>query len=78
MEDRIIELIDEENEKRKFELVELVEYDDKKFAVLAPLEDNRDEAIVCEIIDKGSEIEMEPVDDQNLLDIIQKLYDEMH
>ncbi|GEM_PF-1851203 len=78
MEGRIIELIDEENKKKKFEFIEMIEYDDKKFAILAPLEDSREEAIVCEITDKGSEIIIEPVDDPNLLDIIEQLYDEMH
>jgi len=77
MEGRIIELIDEENEKKKFELIEIIEHDDKKFAILSPLEDGSEEAIVCEITDKGSEIIIEPVDDPNLLDIIEQLYDEM-
>ncbi|HKL10614.1 MAG TPA: DUF1292 domain-containing protein [Clostridia bacterium] len=77
MEDKILELIDEENQKKKFELIETIEYDDKKFAILAPLEDSRGEAIVCEIIDKGSEMIIKPVDDQNLLEIIEQLYDEM-
>jgi hypothetical protein len=76
--DKIIELIDEENNKNKFELIEMVEYDDKNFAILAPVEGSEDDAIVCEIIDKGSELIIKPIEDQKLLDIIEDIYEEMN
>ncbi len=78
MVDKIIELIDEENNKKKFELIEMIEYDDKNFAILAPVEDLQDDAIVCEIIDKGNELIIKPIEDQNLLDIIEDIYNEMN
>ena len=56
----------------------MIEYDDKNFAILAPVEDLQDDAIVCEIIDKGNELIIKPIEDQNLLDIIEDIYNEMN
>jgi len=77
MESKIIELIDEENKKKKFELIEMIGYDDKKYAILAPIEDSENDAIVCEIIDKGNEMIVKPVDDKALLDTIEDMYNEI-
>jgi len=56
----------------------MIEHNEKKYAILAPLEVSSEEAIVCEIVDKGSEMIIKPVNDRNLLDEIEQLYDQMH
>lgn len=76
--ENIVELIDENNQLKKFELIEIIEHEDSEYAILAPVDEDADEAIVCEIRDEGTEMLFKPVDDMDLLNIIEQLYNEMN
>lgn len=76
MSDKIIELLDEDNQPQRFELIEVIECDDKEYALLVPLAGEKDEAIVCELEDMGDEILATPVEDPELIEKIERLYND--
>ncbi len=66
MEDQIIETLDENGNVVKFELYDIVEVDDKEYALLLPVEDDEAEEIVLMRLTKdGEDYLFETIDDDN-------------
>ena len=54
-EDNIIILTDEDGNDVEFELLDLIKYSDKDYAVLIPANEDTDEVIIFEVIDADKE-----------------------
>ncbi|MBQ3819089.1 DUF1292 domain-containing protein [bacterium] len=64
IQDRLIETLDEDGNLVKFELFDVVEVDDKEYALLLPVDDEDDEEVVLMRITKdGEEYLFETIDD---------------
>ena len=63
-EDQIIETVDENGKVVKFELFDIVEVDEKEYALLLPVEDEESEEVVLMRLTKdGEEYLFETIDD---------------
>lgn len=64
MEDQIIETVDENGNVVKFELFDIVEVDEKEYALLLPAgEEEADEVVLMKITKDGEEYLFETIDD---------------
>ena len=76
--DNIVELIDENNEKKEFEYIDVVKYNGCEYVVLAPYDETEDD------IDENDEEDLDEVDviimkivkDENGEDILETVEDE--
>ena len=76
--ENIVELIDENNEKKEFEYIEVVKYNGCEYVVLAPcdeMEDDIDESDE-EDLDEVDVIIMKIVKDENGEDVLETVEDE--
>ena len=66
--DDVLILIDEENQEHPFQMIDMVEVDGNKYAVLVPLEEGADEeeAIILKIVEdeNGEEVLYDIEDDE--------------
>lgn len=66
--DDVLILVDEEDQEHPFQMVDMVEVDDAKYAVLVPLEEGaeEDEAIILKIVEdeNGEEVLYDIEDDE--------------
>ena len=65
--DDVLILIDEEDQEHPFQMIDMVEVDGNKYAVLVPLEDaEEDEAIILKIVEdeNGEEVLYDIEDDE--------------
>ena len=63
-EEQIIETVDENGNVVKFELFDIVEVDEKEYALLLPVdEDDSDEVVLMRITKDGEEYLFETIDD---------------
>ena len=63
MQDKLIETIDEDGNVVKFELFDIVEVDEKEYALLLPVDnDEDDEVILMKITKDGEEYLFETID----------------
>lgn len=63
-EDQIIETLDENGNLVKFELYDIVEVDEKEYALLLPVEDEEnDEIVLMKLTKDGDEYLFETIDD---------------
>lgn len=63
-EDQIIETVDENGKVVKFELFDIVEVDDKEYALLLPIEEEEnDEVVLMRLTKDGEEYLFETIDD---------------
>lgn len=71
MEEDMIELTDEEGNKIKYEILDVIYKDEDEFAVLLP-EDSEDEVVIFKVVPlaKEDEVEYEEVVDEELADEI--------
>ncbi|MBP3925087.1 DUF1292 domain-containing protein [bacterium] len=70
-EDQIIETIDENGEKVKFELYDIVEVEEKEYALLLPIEENEedaDELVIMRLEKDGEEYLFETIDSDEEFD----------
>lgn len=75
MKNKYISLLDESGRKVDFEIIEMLEMDEKTYAVLMPLKDNEEEGVlVFEVIDTDEQI-LQVVDDE---EIMQKVIDDLN
>ena len=66
IQDRLIETLDEDGNLVKFELFDVVEVDDKEYALLLPVDDEDEEEVVLMRITKdGEEYLFETIDDDD-------------
>ena len=62
-EDQIIETVDENGNLVKFELFDIVEVDEKEYALLLPIEDKEsDEVVLMHLTKEGDEYLFETID----------------
>jgi len=54
-EDQIIETVDENGNVVKFELFDVVEVDEKEYALLLPVDEESDEVVLMRITNDGDE-----------------------
>ncbi len=65
-EDQIIETVDENGNVVKFELFDIVEVDEKEYALLLPLEEeDSDEVVLMKITKDGEEYLFETIEDDD-------------
>ena len=65
-EDQIIETVDENGNVVKFELFDIVEVDEKEYALLLPAdEEDADEVVLMKITTDGEEYLFETIDDDD-------------
>lgn len=65
-EDQIIETVDENGNVVKFELYDIVEVDEKEYALLLPAdEEDADEVVLMKITKDGEEYLFETIDDDD-------------
>lgn len=71
MEDEMIELTDNEGNKKKYEILDVIYKDEEEYAVMLP-EDSEDEVVIFKIIPlaKEDEVEYQEVTDDELADEI--------
>lgn len=65
-EDQIIETIDENGNRIKFELYDIVEVDEQEYALLLPIEDDSeesDEVVLMKLTKDGEDYLFETIDD---------------
>lgn len=79
--ENIVELIDENNEKKEFEYIEVVKYNGCEYVVLAPcdeMEDDIDESDESDVedLDEVDVIIMKIVKDENGEDVLETVEDE--
>ena len=80
-ENKIIETIDEEGNPVKFELYNIIEFEDKDYALLRPLEsEDTEEFVLMEIVADGEEYSFETIEDdeefERVSEYIESLEDE--
>ena len=80
-ENKIIETIDEEGNPVKFELYNIIEFEDKVYALLRPLEsEDTEELVLMEIVADGEEYSFETIEDddefERVSEYIESLEDE--
>lgn len=78
MEPNIITLTDQYGESVRFELLDIVEYEDQEFAVLYPADGGDDEPVhILRITSENldlDEMEFEGLDDEDLIDVVFDLF----
>ena len=68
-EDQIIETLDENGNEVKFELFDIVEVDEKEYALLLPAEEeDADEVVLMRLKKEGDEYLFETIDDDEEFD----------
>jgi uncharacterized protein YrzB (UPF0473 family) len=80
----LVELSDEEGNITKCEVYDIVEFENKTYAMLLPIEDEKEEEpelIVLEYIEEGEECHFQSIDDEEeferVCDYIESLMDEV-
>ena len=67
-EENYVELTDDQGEVTKCEVIDIIEFEGKNYALLLPLEDNEnydeEEAIVLEYVEAGDDSYFQSVDDE--------------
>jgi len=77
-EDQIIETVDENGQVVKFELFDVVEVDDKEYALLLPVEEEEsDEVVLMRLTKDGDEYLFETIEDDEEFDKVAKYVESM-
>ena len=75
MEPNIITLTDQYGESVRFELLDIVEYEDQEFAVLYPADGGDDEPVhILRITSENLDLEFEGLDDEDLINAVFDLF----
>ena len=66
----IIETIDEEGNTIKFQLFDVIEYDEQEYAMLLPLDEEQEdeddpELVLMRLVSDGEEYSLETIDDED-------------
>ncbi len=64
--EEIITLVDEEGEEHEFAFIDIIKVDDSEYAILLPVEEENDEAIILKFTrdDDGNELLIDIEDDE--------------
>ncbi len=68
MDEQIIETIDEQGKVIKFELVDVVDFEEKEYALLLPVDDDGDELVLMRLMKDGEDYLFETIDDEEEFD----------
>lgn len=76
-ENQIIETTDEEGNVFKFELYDVIDFEDKEYALLSPVADDSDnddeaEIVIMRLIQEGDEYSFETIDDEDEFENVKK------
>lgn len=78
MQNKIIETVDENGVVVKFELYDIVEVDEKEYALLLPVDDEEsDELVLMRITQDGDEYLFETIDDDEEFDKVANYVENM-
>jgi len=79
MDDNIITLTDEEGVDHDFELIDIISLEDNEYAILQPVEDENDEAIILKIIKdaEGNPVEFVDIEDDEEWERVADTWEEM-
>ncbi|MCT4565377.1 MAG: DUF1292 domain-containing protein [Maledivibacter sp.] len=78
MEERnIISLMDENNKETEFEVIATLEINETEYAILLPLDEETDEALVFKIARENGEEILEYVDNDEEINMVAEAYDEL-
>lgn len=80
MEDQeILVLSDEMGGEAEFEILDLIDYEDKQYAVLLPLDENDTGIVILEmtVIDEDN-ADYADVEDENVLNAVFEMFKELH
>ena len=77
-EDNIIVLTDENGEETEFELVDVIQYEEKEYVVLLPTDENAEEVLIMnsEATDNEDEDILTPVEDEKTLQAVYEIFKE--
>ena len=80
-ENRIIETVDEDGNAVSFELIDIVEVDDKEYALLLPTEreedEDEDEVVLMRLIEDGKDYIFESIEDDKEFEKVAKYVETM-
>ena len=74
--DNIVCLTDENGKDMDFEFLDLIEYEDKEYVVLLPLEDSNGEVVILRIEESDEEESYCPIEDETILQAVFDLFKE--
>lgn len=83
-ENQIIETTDEEGNVFKFELYDVIDFEDKEYALLVPVEDeessdsDENEMVIMRLTQEGDEYSFETIDDEDEFDNVKKYIEAMN
>ena len=79
----LITLIDEDNNKHTFEILDTLEYEDKEYYALYPVFDDAEESVedsgeyyIMEVVEENGEEELAEVEDDELLDKLAEIFEQ--
>lgn len=77
--DNIVKLEDEDGKEMEFEFLDLVEYENREFVVLLPMEEDAEEVVILEVIPCEDDEEMEEyvsIESEELLNAVFEVFKE--
>ncbi|QSZ26546.1 DUF1292 domain-containing protein [Aceticella autotrophica] len=78
MDNEIIQLVDDEGNEVNFELIASFELDDNKYAVVAPIDDNSDDAYILKVEqDENGEDLFVGIEDEDEFNDVVEAYNEL-
>jgi uncharacterized protein YrzB (UPF0473 family) len=78
MEENIIVLLDENGDEVEFEIVADFEVNDQEYAILSPLDEDDDSALIFKVLNQGEEEPvLEYLSDEDEFDFVAKAYEEL-
>ncbi len=78
MEENIIVLLDENGDEIAFEIIADFEVNDQEYAILTPVDDEDDSALIFKVVDQGDdEPVLEYLSDEDEFDFVAKAYEEL-
>jgi uncharacterized protein YrzB (UPF0473 family) len=78
MEDNIIVLLDENGDEVEFEIVADFELNDQEYAILSPVGDESDSAVIFKVVDQGDDDPiLEYLSDEDEFEFVAKAYEDL-
>ena len=78
MDENIIVLLDENGDEIAFEIIADFEVNDQEYAILTPVDDEDDSALIFKVVDQGDdEPVLEYLSDEDEFDFVAKAYEEL-
>jgi len=75
--DQIITLLDENGQETDFEVIATLEVNESEYAILMPLDSEREEAFIFKMVQEEGEYVLECVEDDEEFDAVSAAYEEL-